>query len=198
MADDAADPGGAQDVAPAGPVDGAVTPPPAVDPFAPAEGSHVRLALVAGLVAVLVMVGVTCWLGFGALASQRADEQRAEFLRVGRQGAVDLTTIDYTRVDDDVQRILDSATGPFLADFQQRAVSFADVVKRVRSKAVGRVTEAGIDEYSPIGATVLVAVTVDTTIEGQPPQPRRAWRMRIAVERDPEGAVKVSNVEFVA
>ena len=100
MADDAADPGGAQDVAPAGPVDGAVTPPPAVDPFAPAEGSHVRLALVAGLVAVLVMVGVTCWLGFGALASQRADEQRAEFLRVGRQGAVDLTTIDYTRVDE--------------------------------------------------------------------------------------------------
>ena len=159
--------------------------------------SHVRLALIAGLVLVLALGGLTGWLGFRAYQSHQVDAQRKVFLEVGRQGAMNLTTIDFQHVDDDVKRILDSATGTFYDDFQQRAQPFTEVVKQVKSKSVGTVTEAGLESESADEAEVLVAVAVHTTIEGQPEQQPRAWRMRILVQKVGDDT-KVSNVEFVA
>ena len=158
--------------------------------------SHVRLALIAGLVVVLALGGLTGWLGFRAYQSHQVDAQRKVFLQVGRQGALNLTTIDFQHVDDDVKRILDSATGTFYDDFQQRAQPFTEVVKQVKSKSVGTVTEAGLESESADEAQVLVAVAVHTTIEGQPEQQPRAWRMRILVQKVGDDT-KVSNVEFV-
>jgi len=158
--------------------------------------SHVRLASIVGLVVVLALGGLVGWLGFRAYQSHQLDAQRKVFLQVGRQGALNLTTIDYQHVDDDVKRILDSATGTFYDDFQQRAQPFTDVVKQVKSKSVGSVTEAGLESESENEAQVLVAVAVNTTVEGQPNQQPRAWRMRILVQKVGEDT-KVSNVEFV-
>jgi Mce-associated membrane protein len=158
--------------------------------------SHVRLAGIVGLVVVLALGGLVGWLGFRAYQSHQLDAQRKVFLQVGRQGALNLTTIDYQHVDEDVKRILDSATGTFYDDFQQRAQPFTDVVKQVKSKSVGSVTEAGLESESENEAQVLVAVAVNTTVEGQPNQQPRAWRMRILVQKVGEDT-KVSNVEFV-
>jgi len=163
----------------------------------------VRMALICGLAAVLALSGLVGWLGFRAYQAQQAKDQRSLFIQVGRQGAVNLTTIDFEHVDDDVKRILDSATGQFYDDFQQRAQPFTEVVKQVKSKSVGTVTEAGLEVPEsghgsvPTSAEVLVAVTVNTSIAGQPEQAPRAWRMRILVQQDGDGQAKVSNVEFV-
>ncbi|MCH9642282.1 MAG: Mce protein [Actinomycetia bacterium] len=173
----------------------------AVDDAAPARApmSHVKLALIAGLVAVVALTGLTGWLGFRAYQSNQAEAERDLFLQVGRQGALNLTTIDWQNADGDVQRILDSATGVFYDDFQQRAQPFAEVVKQAQSTSVGTIVEAGM--VQPPGdndnqAQVLVAVNVDTTTAGAPEQEPRAWRMRITVEKMGDQA-KVSKVEFV-
>jgi Mce-associated membrane protein len=158
--------------------------------------SHVRLATIVGLVLVVAFGGLVGWLGFRAYQSHQVDQQRKLFLQVGRQGALNLTTIDFAHVDDDVKRILDSATGTFYDEFQQRSQPFTDVVKQVKSKSVGSVTEAGLESESANDAQVLVAVAVHTTVEGQPDQQPRAWRMRISVQKVGDDA-KVSNVEFV-
>jgi Mce-associated membrane protein len=158
--------------------------------------SHVRLALIAGLVTVLALSGLIGWLGYRAYEASALQEQRNLFLQVGRQGALNLTTIDFEHVDDDVKRIIDSATGPFYDQFQQRAQPFIEVVKQVKSKSVGNVTEAGLESESGDEAKVLVAVTVNTAVAGQPEQAPRAWRMRISVQKVGDEA-KVSNVEFV-
>jgi Mce-associated membrane protein len=159
--------------------------------------SHVRLATIAGLVLVLALGGLTGWLGFRAYESHQADEQRKLFLQVGRQGALNLTSIDFQQADADVQRILDSATGTFYDDFQKRAQPFIDVVKQAQSKSVGTIAEAGLEsETENQQAQVLVAVTVKTSNAGAPEQEPRAWRMRITVEKVGDEA-KVSNVEFV-
>jgi Mce-associated membrane protein len=165
----------------------------------PAAGpSHVRLALIAGIVAVLALGGLTGWLGYRANESREMDRQRQTFLEVGRQGAINLTTLDYEHIDADVQRILDLATGTFYDDFQQRAPSFTDVVRQVKSKSVGTVTEAAIEAGdTATQAEVLVAVTVKSVIVNQPEQQPRAWRMRILVQKI-QGDTKVSNVEFVS
>jgi Mce-associated membrane protein len=159
--------------------------------------SHVRLATIVGLVLVVALGGLVGWLGFRAYQSHQVDAQRKLFLQVGRQGALNLTTIDFAHVDDDVKRILDSATGNFYDEFQQRSQPFTEVVKQVKSKSVGSVTEAGLESESPNEAQVLVAVTVHTAVEGQPDQQPRAWRMRIMVQKVGDDDAKVSNVEFV-
>jgi Mce-associated membrane protein len=158
--------------------------------------SHVQLATIVGLVLVVALAALTGWLGFRTYQSHRAEEQRNLFLQVGRQGALNLTTIDWQQADANVQRILDSATGTFYDDFQKRAQPFVEVVKQAQSKSVGTIAEAGLESESDNGAQVLVAVTVKTSNAGAPEQAPRAWRMRISVEKVGDEA-KVSNVEFV-
>ena len=159
--------------------------------------SPVRLALIVGLVTVMALSGLIGWLGYRAYEARQATERHNLFLQVGRQGALNLTTIDFEHVDEDVTRILDSATGAFYDEFQQRSQPFAEVVKQVQSKSVGNVTEAGVESETSDEAQVLVAVTVNTSVAGQPEQAPRAWRMRILVQQVGEDDAKVSNVEFV-
>lgn len=158
--------------------------------------SHLRLATIVGLVLVVALAALTGWLGFRTYQSHQADEQRKLFLQVGRQGALNLTTIDWQQADANVQRILDSATGTFYDDFQKRSQPFVEVVKQAQSKSVGTIAEAGLESESDNGAQVLVAVTVKTSNAGAPEQAPRAWRMRISVQKVGDEA-KVSNVEFV-
>ena len=158
--------------------------------------SHLRLATIVGLVLVVALAGLTGWLGFRTYQSHKADEQRNLYLQVGRQGALNLTTIDWQQADANVQRILDSATGTFYDDFQKRAGPFVEVVKQAQSKSVGTIAEAGLESESDDSAQVLVAVTVKTSNAGAPDQAPRAWRMRISVQKVGDEA-KVSNVEFV-
>lgn len=158
--------------------------------------SHVRMALIAGLMVVVVLAGLTGWTGYRAYNSYQGEKQRQLFLQVGRQGALNLTTIDWEHAEADVQRVLDSSTGTFYDDFQNRAAPFVEVVKQAQSKSVGSISEAGLESGSKNGAQVLVAVTVNTSNAGAPEQQPRSWRMRISVEKVGEDA-KVSNVEFV-
>lgn len=158
--------------------------------------SHVKLALLAGLAGVVALAALTGWLGYRTYESQRAEQQRNSFLQAGRQGALNLTTINWESADTDVQRILDSATGTFYDDFQRRAEPFVQVVKQAQSKSVGTVAEAGLESSSDTEADVLVAVMVQTTNAGTPEQQPRRWRMRVTVQEVDDQA-KVSNVEFV-
>ncbi|OBA70369.1 hypothetical protein A5641_13330 [Mycobacterium sp. 1554424.7] len=162
-------------------------------------GAHrvARRALFASLAMVVAFAGLIGWLSYRAYQSHQDQSQRNLFLQIARQGALNLTTINCTQAEADVQRIVDSATGMFRDDFTRRSQPFIDVVKQAQSKSQGVITEAAVESADSNSAQVLVAVNVNTSIAGvAEPQPR-AWRMRIAVQRVGDGA-KVSNVEFVA
>ena len=77
------------------------------------EASGTPLALAVGVIMVVGLAALTGWLGFRTYQSHQADAQRSLFLEVGRQGALNLTTISYTEAEADVARILNSATGTF-------------------------------------------------------------------------------------
>lgn len=164
---------------------------------AKAPMSNVKLATTLGLVAVVALAGLCGWLGFRTYQSHQAAQERNLFLQVGRQAALNLTTIDFEHAEQDVQRVLDSSTGTFYDDFSARAQPFTEVVKQAKSKSVGTVAEAGIETETEDGADVLVAVTVKTSNAGAAEQEPRAWRMRITVQKVGDEA-KVSNVRFVS
>lgn len=158
--------------------------------------THVRLGTILGLVAVVALAGLCGWLGYRAYESHRAAAERDLYLQVGVQAAKNLTTIDFEHADEDVQRVLDSATGTFYDDFEARAQPFKEVVKQAKSKSVGTISEAGVEKITEDGAEVLVAVTVKTSNAGAAEQEPRAWRMRITVQKVGDEA-KVANVRFV-
>lgn len=158
--------------------------------------SPVRLAIVLGGVAVVASTALAGWLGFREYQAHQAQQQSELLIQVGRQGALNLTTIDWQHADADIQRILDSATGTFYDDFSKRSKPFVDVVKKAQSKSVGTVTEAGLESQSGDEAQVLVAVSVSTSNLGAAEKEPRHWRMRISVKKVGDEA-KVSNVAFV-
>ncbi|MCV7100430.1 hypothetical protein [Mycobacterium palustre] len=196
----------------AGQSDGAETPPDAdesptttggkdddaVDRPGPitARTSGVRFALIVGLLVTAAMTAVGGWFGWQTYQAHQRTATRELLVATARQGAVNLTSIDYSKADADVKRILDSATGKFYDEFSQRSKAFVDVVRQAQSKSEGKVTAAGIESSGANDARVLVAVTVTTSNVAAQQQPTRNWRMRIDVQKTGSGA-KVSNVEFV-
>lgn len=155
-----------------------------------------RLATTIGILTVLTLAGLAGWLGYRTYEWRQTAQQDELFVQTARQGALNLTTIDWQHADADVARIIDSATGQFRDDFSARAQPFLDVVKKAQSKSEGTVTEAALESAAGDNAQVLVAMSVTTTMANQP-EPPRSWRMRISVQRVGADQAKVSNVAFV-
>ena len=155
------------------------------------------LAIAIGTLLILVFGVLAGWMGLRAYQSHQAEQQAQLFIRVARQGALNLTTINYTEVDADVKRILDSTTGTFHDEFQTRAEPFVDVVKKSKAETVGTITESALESRDSGLAQVLVAVSVKTSNAGVAEPAPRLWRMRVTVQ-EADGGPKVSNVGFVS
>ena len=163
----------------------------------PTKPKPVRgLAAVIGVILVVALSALVGWLAVRTHRAAQVDERQSQVVQAARQGALNLTTIDWQRADADVQRILDSATGEFYDDFAKRSAPFIKVVKEAKSTSTGSITEAGLESESGDSAQVLVAVAVKTSNVGAPAQEPREWRMRLAVQKVCD-VMKVSNVEFV-
>lgn len=159
-------------------------------------GKAPRRGLLAALGVVVTLASLSGWIGFHAYQTRQAETYRSQFLKAARQGALNLTTIDWQHADADVRRIMDGATGEFYDDFAKRSKPFIDVLKQAKATSVGTVTEAAIESHTADTAQALVAVSVQTSTADASDQAPRAWRMRISVQRV-GGQLKVANVGFV-
>lgn len=156
----------------------------------------IRAAIAVGSVIVFALAGLCSWLGYRTYQTRQELEQRELYVQTARQAALNLTTINYTRVEADVRRVLDSATAPFRDEFHDRAPQFEQAVTQAQSNSEGSIAEAGVESEGDREAQVLIVVSVKTSIAGAPPPAPRAWRLRVGVQRVGD-AVKVANVEFV-
>lgn len=165
-------------------------------PRIPESMSSVRWMMRTGLAVVVALSALVGWLGFQDYKTQKAVAQRQHFLDAAKQGALNLTTIDWQHADTDVRRIMDGATGEFYNDFANRSQPFVDVLKQAKAASVGTVTAAGLESQTGDTAQALVSVAVKTSNSAAAEQVPRAWRMRISVQKLGD-QMKVSNVEFV-
>ena len=123
-------------------------------------------------------------------------QREASFLAGARQGVVNLTSLDFNKAKEDVQRVIDSSTGQFRDDFQARAKDFTTVVEQSKVVTQGTVNAAAVQTVNGDFALVLVAATSHITNAAGAKEEPRNWRLKVTV-KDDGGQYKMSNVEFI-
>ena len=123
-------------------------------------------------------------------------QRAANFVAGARQGVVNMTSLDFNRAKEDVQRVLDSSTGQFRDDFQQRAKDFTTVVEQSKVVTQGTVNAAAVESMDEHSASVLVSATSRITNSAGAKDEPRMWRLRVTVTED-GGQYKMSKLDFV-
>jgi Mce-associated membrane protein len=158
-------------------------------------GRFAGLRAAAGLIviAALAASGLILWQHHQVVQ----ERQRAEaFTAAAREGVMALTSLDFARAKEDVQRVLDNASGAFKADFQKRADDFGKIVEDSKVVAQGNVYATAVESMTRDSAVVLVAATSEVTGSDGVKQKPRAWRLEVTITRDGD-RLKMSKVEFV-
>ena len=134
------------------------------------------LAAVAAVVAVVLLAD-----RLGDLPEEEA--RRQEILQTARQQGVNITTLDYQTVDEDLQRVLALSTGTFRKEFRAGTKDLTDLVVKNKAVSTGEVLEAGIVTADSDSARVLV-VADSTVSNGSSAQPQvRHYRMQLDMVR---------------
>ena len=157
-----------------------------------------RVLLALGALTVVLAVGAVV-LAVQLRGYARTDDARAAALAAAKQSALNLTSIDTRDFDADVKRVADTATGAFLADFQQRVQDkgFRDALTESKVVSEGRIVDAGLVRSDGRNATALVVI--DTTVRNTATPDGRVnpYRMQLELELQ-NGRWLTSDLQFVA
>jgi Mce-associated membrane protein len=154
------------------------------------------LLTTAAVLAICALLGVSGWMAWHHHNVVQEQQRSAAFIATARQGVINLTSLDFKKAKEDVQRVLDGATGEFRDDFQRRADDFASVVKDSKAVTEGSVAATAVESMGKDSAVVLVLANERVTnLAGAKDQPR-TFRFRVSVVHDGD-ELKVSKVEFV-
>ena len=194
----------ASDIAatPAPPMPPAPPPLPALpSPPAPPPGGLLRTVTVA--VTTLLTAGLLGATGYIVWQHQTAAELRrsaAEFTAAARQDVINLMSMDYTRAQESVQRVLDNSTGKFRANFDETADEFVKALQDEKIVTTATINDAAVELDSMTDESAVVMVSATSRREGrQAPkeqQQPQVWRVLLTLERDGD-QIKMSDVEFV-
>jgi Mce-associated membrane protein len=152
--------------------------------------------IAAAVVAICALLGVSGWMVWQHHNVLQERQRSAAFVAAARQGVINLTSLDFKRAKEDVQRVLDSATGQFRDDFQKRAEDFASVVKDSKAVTEGSVAATAVESMDKDSAVVLVLGNERVTNLAGAKDAPRIFRFRVTVAHDGD-ELKVSKVEFV-
>ena len=151
---------------------------------------------VAAIILICAFAGASGYMVWQDRHTTERAQRAANFVAGARQGVVNMTSMDFNRAKEDIQRLLDSSTGEFRDDFQQRAKDFASVVEQSKVATQGTVNAAAIQSMDEHSASVLVAATSRITNSAGAKDEPRVWRLRVIVTED-GGQYKMSKVEFI-
>jgi Mce-associated membrane protein len=180
----------------AGQVHGKTAPgvPGAAGPRRPRWVTPVGFALIVLLTVALVAVihfGMAAGRGFGS------EHDRDQAVAAAQEAAVNMTTLDGTNAEADIQRLLASTTPDFAAGFAGGKDSFAKKLRENKVQMTGTVTGAGLVSYDGAKSTVILAVRTHQTGAAQAaPDQDTDYRMLLHMEKL-DGDWLASRAEFV-
>jgi Mce-associated membrane protein len=153
-------------------------------------------AKVAAIVLICALAGISGYMVWQDREATQREQREANFIAGAKQGIVNMISLDFNRAKEDVQRVIDSSTGQFRDDFQQRAKDFTSVVEQSKVVTQGTVTAAGLESMDAHSASVLIAATSRITNSAGAKDEPRMWRLRVTVTEE-GGQYKMSKVDFV-
>ncbi|PXX66952.1 Mce-associated membrane protein [Nocardia tenerifensis] len=154
------------------------------------------LAAAAVLVVALLVAGALATV-VQAHSIDTRDARRAEYVQTARQAILNLTTIRADSAKEDIDRILELASGQFKNEFDGRVDPFMNIVQQAKVVSNGEIVEAAVESDDDNSAKVLVAAKQTLTNAGQEGPQTRFYRFRVTVSEGDSG-LTVSKVEFVA
>lgn len=152
------------------------------DGAAPAGGTGsgrwrwIVLGVLVALVAALLVVGVPL-VGKKWAASGEA-EQRDAVLASARQVSLNMVSMSYKSVNDDIARVLSGSTGSFKDEFAGYAQTMKDQVTKNQGTSQGEVLSAGVTSMDDDSAEAIVAVSSTVTSPAVPTGTPRNMRFR--------------------
>ncbi|GLW94651.1 hypothetical protein [Actinokineospora globicatena] len=167
---------------------------PAPWPSAPQVGFRVPAVVVYALVLlVIATLGVALWFGV-AWARAGADDDlalagtRDEVSRVASSALVTVSTLDYRKVDEDLNRWEGASTGPLLDEFKTRRASSKGTLEQAKTVTTATVLKIAVTDLREREgkAEVIAAVRVDVTPEGKQATPKYL-RLQAALDRTADG-----------
>jgi Mce-associated membrane protein len=156
-------------------------------------------APLAKALAIVLILGLAAASGYMLLKQQQVTKQQqrtAAFIAGAKQGIISLTSLDFNRAKEDAQRVIDSSTGQFKAQFQERAADFTRVVQESKTITEGTINGAAVESMDEHSAKVLVSATSRVINKPEAKEAPLTWRLKVTVADD-GGQYKMSNVEFV-
>ncbi|KZS58038.1 hypothetical protein [Mycobacterium ostraviense] len=152
-----------------------------------------KAAAVVIICAFAALSGIMVWQHHQT--TQRQERSEA-FANGAKKGIVNMISLDFRKAKEDVQRVIDSSTGEFKDEFQQRAADFTKVVEQSKVVTEGTVTATAVESMDGNTALVLVSATSRVTNGGNGKEEPREWRLKVTVSEE-DGQYKMSKVEFV-
>jgi Mce-associated membrane protein len=148
------------------------------------------------ILCTLALLGLSGYFIWHHKQADKLRQQNAEYSAAARQSVVTLMSLDFTKAQEDVQRIIDNSTGQFKSDFQSQAKDFVKVAQD--SKVITQVTvnATAVEQMDADTAVVLVSAASRVTNTAGANQEPRTWRLSVNLQRD-GGQIKMSKVEFV-
>ncbi len=172
------------------------------DPAVASRRSRVPRPTWKGIAATVVLLCTAALLtGSGYMIwshrqAEKLQHQNAEFAAAARQGVVTLMSLDYTRAQEDVQRIIDISTGAFKDDFEHQVADFVAVAQNSEVLTEVTVNATAVETMTADSAVVLVAASSRVSNAAGADQEPRSWRLSVGLQRE-GGQIKMSKVEFV-
>ena len=139
-------------------------------------GLTLWLVLVAALVAASVFFGLRV-----RAAEQRAQDRDAA-LTAARQQALNLTSVDGTDLEGDLDLVLAGASGQFRTEFAAQAERLKQVLTENEVRAEGRVLDAGLVRADEDSATAVVVVDSLVRNKSVPDGQNRNYRMQLELD----------------
>jgi Mce-associated membrane protein len=149
--------------------------------------------------AILLILTFVAFSGYTMWEHHEAEQRQARtnaFVAGAKQGVLNMTSLDFNKAKEDVQRVIDGSTGDFKNEFQQRAADFTRVVEQSKVVTEGTVNAAALVSMDEDSAVVLVSATSHITSSTGTKNPPLPWRLRVTVTEE-GGQYKMSKVEFV-
>ncbi|MGP4000569.1 hypothetical protein [Streptomyces sp. 8N706] len=147
-------------------------------------------------VSAAVLAALAGYLGVQTYQDNQEEQRNEDILAAARQSALNFTSLDYRRYDQDSDNVLKGATGEFKKQFAAQTKELTKLVGENKSVSEGQVLEAGIARADDQSARVLVVADSKVTNVAAPKGQARNYRLQLDLVLEDDRWL-TSNVEFV-